>query len=235
MDCGRIRCDIRELPKGGCYLAAYEVKVLKIVAMSDTHGMHRQVKVPEGDVLIHAGDLTGHGQTYQYIDFFEWMSSQPHKYKILVAGNHDWAFHDEKFCKYSLIEQYDIIYLQDEWLEIDGIKFHGSPWQPEFCNWAFNLPRGERLAEKWAMIPEDTDVLITHGPPCGCCDLTAGMLRVGCVDLYNRIREVEPRYHICGHIHEGYGRTDSGPTSIINASVCTAKYEPTNEPVVFEV
>jgi Icc-related predicted phosphoesterase len=126
--------------------------------------------------------------------------------------------------------------LEDESLELFGIKFYGTPWQPEFHRWAFNLPRGRPILDKWNLIPADTDILITHTPPVGFGDLTATGIRAGCVDLLNTIQQrVKPKYSIFGHIHEAYGVTSDGKTVFINASTCDINYMPNNPPIVFDI
>lgn len=127
-------------------------------------------------------------------------------------------------------------YLQDEPLTISGIKLYGTPWQPEYCNWAFNLPRGTQCLEKWNCIPSDTDVLITHTPPVGHGDLCCTGVRAGCVELLTTVQSrVRPKYHVFGHIHEGYGITSDGKIIFINASTCNINYVPVNPPIVFDV
>jgi Icc-related predicted phosphoesterase len=126
-------------------------------------------------------------------------------------------------------------YLLDEELELEGLKFYGSPYQPEFCNWAFNLPRGPQLARKWAKIPDDTDVLITHGPPGGILDRVAGGELVGCNDLRKRVKEINPKLHVFGHIHEAYGWHWEDKTIFVNAANCDLGYNPINKPVVVEI
>mmetsp|Transcript_16731 Transcript_16731/g.18126 ORF Transcript_16731/g.18126 Transcript_16731/m.18126 type:complete len:280 (-) Transcript_16731:178-1017(-) len=125
----------------------------------------------------------------------------------------------------------------DEASEFPPLKVYGSPWQPEFFSWAFNLTRGPELAEKWAMIPTDTDVLITHGPPHGILDKTSDKVNAGCEELSKLFDTgvISPRIHIFGHIHEGYGATRVGGTVYCNASTCTLSYRPTNKPIVLFV
>ena len=95
-------------------------------------------------------------------------------------------------------------YLQDSTTEIYGIKIYGTPWQPKFCGWAFNLERGQELMDKWDLIPDDTDILITHTPPVGYGDLCSSGTRAGCVDLLLSVQHrIQPKYHVYGHIHEG--------------------------------
>jgi Icc-related predicted phosphoesterase len=124
--------------------------------------------------------------------------------------------------------------LFDNDVTIDGIKFYGSPWQPEFHNWAFNLSRGEELAEKWEQIPNDVDVLITHGPAYGILDYAPIGGHVGCEELYRKIVEVKPKIHVCGHIHDGYGQKTMGGIEFLNASVLNDRYEHAHKPIFVE-
>ena len=207
---------------------------MKIVAISDTHTYIPAV--PIGDVLVHAGDFAGRGNLRDLEIFLAWFGALPHKHKILVAGNHDWCFLGRYERKEAVRRASEVCtYLEDSSITIDGIKFYGSPWQPEFHAWAFNLPRGKALKEKWDMIPEDTDVLITHGPPQFIRDFCPGG-NVGCADLAARVMELNQlKYHIFGHIHEGYGIETRGNTTFINASICSGNYRPTNDPILVEI
>jgi len=210
---------------------------MKIVCISDTHTMHNtsRIQIPDGDVLIHAGDITGHGGLKPIIEFSAWLKRQPHKHKIVIAGNHDWCFQNRDRDMSIKEISTAATYLEDSAIVIDGVKFYGSPWQPEFCDWAFNLPRGAALKEKWDMIPNDTDVLITHGPPLNILDWCPGG-NVGCSDLRSRVLNMPNlKYHVFGHIHESYGTEKHGNTTFVNASVCTGRYEPINQPIVLEL
>jgi predicted phosphohydrolase len=136
------------------------------------------------------------------------------------------------------IRQYltNATYLEDTGVELYGLKFWGTPWQPEFCRWAFNVPRGRDILEKWNKIPGDTDILIVHGPPVGYGDLTATGVRAGCVELLATIQKrVKPKYVVYGHIHEAYGVRSDGRTVFINASTCDINYTPNNLPIVFDI
>lgn len=211
---------------------------MRIVCISDTHSRHDQVEVPEGDVLVHAGDSTMVGRVEEIIKFNHWLGQLPHPHKILIAGNHDWLFEKEPALAESLIT--NVIYLRDNSVTIDGVKFYGSPWQPRFMHWAFNLPRGEEIKRKWDLIPEDTDVLMTHGPPHGILDLVPSDMsgnyeHAGCEDLLRAMRRLRPRLHIFGHIHEGYGVLKDYVTIFVNASICDAAYRPINAPMVLEL
>ena len=205
---------------------------MKLIAIADTHGLHRSLEIPDGDILIHAGDLTRHGSLDDVLEFNDFLDSLPHPYKIVIAGNHDLCFEKErKGCEELLT---NCIYLQDQEITIDGVKFYGSPWQPWFYDWAFNLERGPEIRAKWDLIPEDTNVLITHGPPFGIGDLTARGDQAGCQDLLEVIEKIKPAVHIFGHIHECYGISSNGVTTFINASSCDQLYQPANAPVAYE-
>ncbi len=197
---------------------------MKIIAISDTHGRHDQIDVPGGDVLVHAGDFCAYGTLDEVTAFNDYLGTLPHKHKIIVAGNHDWPFERDPEQAQKILN--NAIYLQDSGIVIDGVRFYGSPWQPEFFNWAFNLPRGSALAEKWAGIPDDTDVLITHGPPAGVLDRTSAGISAGCVDLAGAVSQrIKPKLHIFGHIHEGYGLIDKQGTAYVNACCCDERYQ----------
>jgi Icc-related predicted phosphoesterase len=213
---------------------------MKIVCISDIHGQHKNMshKMPEGDILCVAGDISNVGRREQIESFGAWLKKLPYEKKIVCAGNHDWAFANNKKEKASnWLKQNDesIVYLQDEGYIYNGIKFYASPWQPEFCNWAFNLPRGKALKEKWDMIPNDTDVLITHGPPAGIMDKDPYGTSVGDIDLLYTVNEIKPKMHIFGHIHDGYGINKFMDTVFINASICNEIYLPVNKPIVWEI
>jgi hypothetical protein len=128
-------------------------------------------------------------------------------------------------------------YLEDSSTTCLGYKIYGSPWQPTFCNWGFNLPRGQKLLDKWQLIPADTDILITHGPPLGFGDILQDCRkRTGCYELLKEVRErVKPLYHVFGHIHEGYGVWREGGTTYVNASTCNLDYNPENRAIVFDL
>ncbi|MDJ0973317.1 MAG: metallophosphatase domain-containing protein [Planctomycetota bacterium] len=206
---------------------------MRLVCLSDTHGMEPEGGVPPGDVLVHAGDLTTRGTRPEVEAAHAWLAALPHRHKVVVAGNHDWAF--ERDATWARATMTGVTYLEDAEALIDGIRFWGSPWQPWFFDWAFNLQRGAELAAKWAQIPDGVDVLITHGPPAGHGDVTWDGRGVGCADLLEAVQRVRPRVHVFGHIHEGYGTTESDGTTFINASTCDLRYRPVNPPIVYEL
>ncbi len=225
---------------------------MRLVCISDTHNQHEKLNIPHGDVLIHAGDFTGTGTHRQVISFVRWFANQPHKYKVLVAGNHEvtldqsfyqknWArFHNKYPLRAHEIKNYvlreeGIIYLENSEVVIEGVKFYGSPYQPEFGGWAFGLERGDSIRKAWGEIPQDTDVLITHGPPHGYGDKLYFGERVGCKDLLKELDRVKPKVHIYGHIHEGYGTYEHGVSKLINPASCNEDYLLVNEPIVYDL
>lgn len=211
-----------------------------ITIISDTHNKHKQIKLPQGDILIHCGDFTGHGYPKEIRRFLDWFRNQPYEYKIFIAGNHDLWLEREEIAN-ELLGKLDsnMFYLNNSSIELNGIKFWGSPWQPEFCNWAFNLPReGNELRQIWNQIPEDTDFLITHTPPKGILDKCDHQHinypeNAGCELLKERIDQLNIKYHCFGHIHERRG-TLLDKITYINASICNLSYEPVNAPIYLE-
>jgi len=230
---------------------------VKISFISDTHGKHDQIvtskslrksnqplDLPGGDILIHAGDFMNSGwNEMEAIMFFKWFNEiDNYDTKILIAGNHDrWAENNPEEFKGILTGYKTIEYLQDEKIDLwdqedQQLVIYGSPWQPEFYNWAFNLPRhGEEMKAKWDVIPNDTDILITHGPPFGYLDIPGGQtVRVGCEMLRERVEAFKPKIHVFGHIHGSAGYYFNGHTHFINASVLDEQYRYVNAPVNIE-
>jgi len=212
---------------------------MKITFISDTYGKHAELtdKLPGGDVLIHSGDfMRGGYEEGEAIDFFDWLEHDVtgYKYKIFIAGNHDRLFENEPEQAIKLKDAYapSTIYLQDSSFKIEGIKFYGSPWTPAFNNWAFNVERdSDAIEEKWNQIPDDTDVLITHGPPLGILDYTPYGGDVGCERMISKVLEVQPLIHVFGHVHSSYGHKYNETTDFINASNLNDNYKLVNEPV----
>ena len=213
----------------------------RITFISDTHTKHRMLDLPGGDILIHSGDLMNSGYNLNDVhDFLMWFEKQDYKELIFIAGNHDRMFENHPIRMDEILEGFpSVTYLEDDWVDVDGIKIYGSPWQPEFYNWAFNLPRGgDDIEEKWSMIPPDTDILITHGPPQGHLDTSGAPYNepnLGCELLRIYVDNIKPKIHVFGHIHEGYGIDYEKNTLFVNASICTDRYEPTNKPIVIDL
>jgi Icc-related predicted phosphoesterase len=191
---------------------------------------HSQVVLPEGDVLIHSGDALNWGSKEELFLFSKWWQRLEFKNKIFVPGNHDWVFQkDPEWAREMLVGTKVLIH---EAVEIEGVKFFGTPWQPVFCDWAFNLEDGFRTV-KFEQIPK-VDVLISHAPPFGVCDLMFNSVRVGDKELEKAVR-IQDGVLLCGHIHSGYGHGDIGPLDVYNSALCDEKYKLVNKPQVIEL
>ncbi|MBC8494143.1 MAG: metallophosphatase domain-containing protein [Candidatus Thioglobus sp.] len=210
---------------------------MKLTCISDTHTRHRDLDLPGGDILIHSGDFMNSGHVVGDIaDFANWLAVQDYQHKILIAGNHDRMFEYDPKNALRLLDGFgddSIVYLQDSEVVINGIKFYGSPWTPEFCGWAFALKSQEESEQKWLEIPNDVDVLITHGPAYGYLDkieypVSANSTKehLGDKSLAKRIEKINPKLHVCGHIHSAQGVMDGygEVTTHINASCLGEDY-----------
>jgi len=183
---------------------------MKIMFLSDTHGRHREItelygELPYVDIIIHSGDCTRYGEFDETDLFMLWYSQQNAKHKVLVAGNHDFVFQNKQRTKQLLGLNPSITYLEDEYINIDGIGIYGSPWSPVFGMWAFMKNRNTELDEVWQKVPTDgsVDLLVTHTPRYGRFDVSVrGNYNVGCEMLANRINDIHPKVHVFGHIHE---------------------------------
>ncbi|HYC56287.1 MAG TPA: metallophosphatase domain-containing protein [Candidatus Binatia bacterium] len=206
---------------------------LRLVLLSDTHTMHELLEIPDGDVLVHAGDFCMRGSLDELEESAAFFSALPHRHKVVVAGNHDRILEADRSLGRTAFASCH--YLLDSGAEIGGLRFWGSPWQPEHLSWAFNLPRGQPLRQKWDLIPDGIDVLVTHGPPMGVMDQTVRGEHVGCQDLRDAVTRIRPRLHVFGHIHEARGTVVTDETVFVNASNCTVRYAPIHAPVVVDV
>jgi Icc-related predicted phosphoesterase len=203
---------------------------VRIVAVSDTHCCHHEIAVADGDVFVHAGDFLSFGDEVEFREFVTWLRALPHENKIVVAGNHDRFVAGYPIDARAAIADAGAIYLEDELITIDGATFYGSPWTPEFMNWAFMLARGSEIKEKWDRIPDSLDVLITHGPPSGIMDFG-----LGCEELLKRVFRATPKVHIFGHIHECYGVREVDGIRFINASIMDEQFAITKQPVTIDL
>lgn len=213
---------------------------MEITFISDTHSRHTDITkdLPGGDLLLHSGDFMNSGvKQNEMFSFCDWFNKlDEYDSKIFIAGNHDILFEQSPTFVKGVLSGYKWIdYLQDEEIIVNGVKIYGSPWQPEFYNWAFNLPRrGPGLSSRWENIPNDTDILITHGPPQGILDISGPPYSqgdLGCELLRVRVDELKPKIHLFGHIHGSYGYKFINGTHFINASVLNEQYEYKNKPL----
>lgn len=224
---------------------------MRITFISDTHTKHTTLSnfLPGGDLLIHAGDFMSSGYNPSEAEsFFSWFDSiGGYETKILISGNHDRIMENDPSWASGILTGYKTIeYLQDNGLTLyfdgpngdfpeDNIRVWGTPWQPEFYNWAFNLPRGgEEIKSKCNLIPQNIDILVTHGPPFSKLDRVKGGGNVGCEDLLAAVGRVKPKIHVFGHIHEGAGYVFDGTTHFFNASVLNERYEFRNKPLTID-
>lgn len=213
---------------------------MRLVCISDTHNLHSAVDLPDGDVLVHAGDFTNDGLYSEVRSFLTWLGEVAPRYRhtVLCAGNHDFLFQRSPEVTGALLEECapGVIYLQDEAVEIDGVRFYGSPQTPWFYG-AFNVHRGEAIRRYWDRIPEHTDVLITHSPPFGILDqATASGPHLGCEEMRTRVGTLpQVQVHIFGHIHGGHGVLARDGVTYINASICDEEYRTTNSALIHEI
>jgi Icc-related predicted phosphoesterase len=193
--------------------------------------MHDQIRIPEADILLHAGDFTSRGYGKEVKKFI----------------NHDhYCQQNKESARVKFAKHKCHLLIDEELILANGLKVYGTPWSPWFHDWAFNLPRrdkgvGEIAKACWAQIPADTDILLVHGPPHKMLDRVDDSYlsyneepHAGCPQLLERIKEIEPELVVCGHVHEGHGANHSlmPATMVINASICTLDYKPTNHPMM---
>lgn len=199
-------------------------KELIIDVISDPHTKHEGIKLPGGDILICAGDISFRGTIKEVMPFLEWFAAQKYQHLILIAGNHDWLFEQAHAIVEEECKRKHITLLNDSGTEIEGIKVYGSPVTPEFHAWAFNRERGEKIKKHWDAIPTDTELLITHGPPHKILDRTYHGEVVGCADLANKIEQTSVKLHVFGHIHEAAGHKYFNSRTYVNASSVDGRY-----------
>lgn len=210
---------------------------MKIVCISDTHG-EEIPKLPDGDMLIHAGDFCTYGEQSDFLnalaDFRELKKQYEHI--IVIPGNHCKICEKKPTYTANAFKEAGITYLCNSGVEIEGIKFWGSPTTPKFYDWAFMKKRGSDIQEVWDMIPEGTDVLITHGPPFGILDQNKQKYHCGCENLLSTILKIKPKYHIFGHIHDGHGQQEGTlGTQHINCSLLNDYYRVKHKPIEITV
>lgn len=214
---------------------------MKIVAISDTHNAHDKVTIPECDILIHGGDESYRGRKEEIEAFAKWFDKQPAKHLVWIPGNHSlgveahWPGSKHWFS--DLCPRAHVLMHSD--VTVEGVKIWGSPVTPWFHDWAWNVLRGEAIKKYWDLIPTDTSIVVTHGPPHGMLDkVSPGTLRemsVGCEELMKAMLRIKPKLHIFGHIHEGSGVQTFMDTIYCNASIMDEYYDPVNPPREFDL
>jgi hypothetical protein len=214
----------------------------KLVIFGCSHSLHENIKMPAGDVLICTGDFLNGNEEYELIVFLKWLESQPFDNKILIAGNHDSFFQLWPGLAKQLIKDFapSVNYLEDSGCEIKGIKFWGAPWTPTFKNWFHMRDRGADIKRHWDFIPDDTDVLITHGPAWHILDEAEDGSKVGCYDLKNALYRVRPKLFCHSHVHYSYGTkdlvySDNTKTICINASLLGKENKEIRAPFIIDI
>lgn len=212
--------------------ADHEPDSLTIVAISDSHELHREVEVPPGDLLIHSGDITMNSRSAKaLIDFDDWLGELPFAFRVVVPGNHDFVLEDTSHRQ--LIT--NAVLLLNNSAEFMGLKIWGSPTTPLFGE-AFGVASENDRAHLYSRIPVDTDILVTHAPPFGILDRSLDSdFHAGCHELLKAVRRVKPMLHIFGHTHGGYGTLDTPSTLFVNAALPGEGYDLRNAPHVIRL
>lgn len=223
----------------------------RIVCISDTHGIHKKIPpLPKGDVLIHAGDFTGWGTYSEIEQFAEWIGDQNYGFIVVIAGNHDEEAQDTTRMK-ILFSNYEVMYLKDSYTTYEDFKIYGTPYTPEFCGWFF-MEYEHELRARYAKIPDDTNILITHGPPANILDVSGfprtsrvwdpirleevihkEKVHAGSTALAMRIQQLPAlKLNVFGHIHGGRGVLRQDGVCYVNASCLGENYEPVQDTAI---
>lgn len=207
---------------------------MKIVAFSDTHNHHRKIKIPNGDMLIFAGDMSRNGKTMEVVAFLDYVERLPHRYKLVVPGNHDICIENDLSFFANWCKTKGIHLLVNDFIEIECFKIYGTPITPEFGGWAFERNKVQRH-QTFQNIPKNTDIIISHG----CCrdilDITKTGKRTGCKSLAKNVLRVKPRFFISGHIHESWGVVENDYIKYYNVSCLNEKYELSHDAIEIKV
>lgn len=217
---------------------------MKLCIISDSHNKHEQIIIPKCDILIHCGDFSNKGSLLELYSFAAWMEKQSANYMISVAGNHDHCFQNSNALEArETMKQFGITYLQDSGVEINGLHIFGQPWQPFFYDWSFNVHRGTEIAKKWSLIPDEVDVLITHGPPHGILDLVEDEYmsdrdrHQGCEELRKKVDQLTNlKLHVFGHLHHQGGNIINLNNKIFaNAAMCDDHHNLLRQALIIDI
>jgi len=201
---------------------------MRILHISDTHNLHHnRQKLPPADIIVHSGDISMAGTGKEVMDFINWFTVLDYKYKIFIAGNHDYCLEGKQQDVIQSFLPDNCHYLYNSGVTIGGINFWGVPF-------FFSDEVSGSYKQSIVQIPKETNVLITHRPPFGILD-RANTITYGCPDLLQKVLEINPRYHLFGHIHDAYGIQETGDTTFVNAALVDEGYQLLNKPFVFEI
>lgn len=208
-------------------------RALRIVCISDTHELHRELDVSPGDLLIHAGDFTFFSKRRSQIrDFNDWLGELPHRHKIVIPGNHESLFEAEPEMRHAITNATLLI---DNGITVSGLKVWGSSVTPIYGS-AFGLSNAADRKRHWARIPDDLDILVTHGPPFGILDMPlSSNAHEGCPELLEAIQRAQPRMHVFGHVHGAYGISRTERTIFVNAEMYGEAGDLDKPPIVQEL
>tara|TARA_Y100000034_G_C6796891_1_gene357237 strand:+ start:219 stop:842 length:624 start_codon:yes stop_codon:yes gene_type:complete len=204
---------------------------MRIVALSDIHNQYT-MKIPDGDVLIFAGDISYLGKLWDITKFNKWLGTLPHEHKLYIPGNHDALFEKEPLLAESIVS--NGVQLTPKVTKINGVTFAGSPITPVFSKWSFQMGSAARRVH-FSQLPK-VDVLVTHGPPKTILDQNAKGENCGCEWLLQEVSlRIKPKVHIFGHIHEGSGHQRQGDTDFYNVCILNEDQEAVHEATVINL
>jgi Icc-related predicted phosphoesterase len=207
-------------------------QMTSLCIISDTHRKHREVTIPDCDILIHCGDFCSFqcADLRTLDDADSWFAESPAKHVVCIGGNHDFLLQSREF-RFAHAQ-----FLEDTLVEVAGLSIYGSPWCPDLAGFAYHATSAE-LLERWRQIPMGVDILITHTPPFGLLDLpTSGAIHLGCPLLREELDRIRPRVHVFGHVHASHGMYQTPETHYINAAVVGGPdFEVRNAPTVIHL
>jgi predicted phosphohydrolase len=219
--------------RSGSKQSIQPIRSVRLVLISDTHELHRELSVPDGDILIHAGDFTMCSRSMTAVgDFNAWLGELPHPRKILVPGNHEF-FLEADPSKRSMLSNATV--LINEETEIEGLRIWGSPVTPLYGG-AFGLSSADDRRQLYAQIPGNIHVLVTHGAPLGTLDSPPGAgFHNGCLELMEAVVRVQPKLHVFGHVHGAYGIFQADHTTFANAALLGVDGGLDRSPIVLQM
>lgn len=200
---------------------------LKITAISDTHTKHSDIKIEPCDILVHAGDYSYQGRIQEVTSFLQWFSKQSATHKIFINGNHEVGPYESPALFKTILSSYsNVIYLNEELVEVEGLKIYGYPITSTFFDWSYMRDRGSpEMLAGLAKIPTGVDIILSHGPAAGILDIVPDGSHAGCEDLLKELDRIRPKVMICGHLHSNNGFKEVNNILHVNASILNDQYQ----------